>query len=263
MRRVSLFVFLAAIPCAAMADPGSWEQVGQGGAWKGTIAGAVFHGKLFSAEDNGNLYMTNLGSGEWQQIGKTQFGGTKFLFAAGDHLCMINKGGSMFHVDVETGEKKQVGDQGAWKGTLAGSVLKGKLYTTEDNGGLYVTDTESGEWKQIGKAEFGATVFMFAARDHIFTIENDGSLYKVDPSDGSWVQLGDAGAWKATLGGAVLKGRLYSTESNGGFYETNLENGKWVQLGKPDFGNTVFMFAAGENVYTIESDGSLYRVFVK
>ncbi len=263
MRRMSLLVLLAAAPGLTLADPGSWEQVGQGGAWKGTIAGTVFKGKFYSAEDNGNLYVTNLANGEWQQIGKTQFGGTKFLFAAGDHLCMINKAGSMFHIDPVTGEKKQVGDAGVWKGTLAGAVLKGQLYTTEDNGGLYVTNTETGEWKQIGKAEFGNTTFMFAARERIYTIESDGSLYKVDPVDGSWAQLGDAGAWKGTLAGAVLKGRIYTTESNGGLYDTNPENGQWVQLGKAEFGNTTFMFAAADDAYTIESDGSLYRVHVK
>ncbi|HVS34860.1 MAG TPA: hypothetical protein VMS17_04710, partial [Gemmataceae bacterium] len=90
-----------------------------------------------------------------------------------------------------------------------------------------------------------------------------GSLYKVDPTDGSWKQLGEGGAWKETLAGVVLKGKLYTTETNGGFYETDLGDGKWVQLGNAEFGDTLFMFAAGEDVYTIEKSGSLYRVHVK
>ena len=32
------------------------------------------------------------------------------------------------------------------------------------------------------------------------------------------------------------------------------------KLGRPEFGSTAFMFAAGRWIYTIESDGSLYRV---
>jgi hypothetical protein len=46
---------------------------------------------------------------------------------------------------------------------------------------------------------------------------------------GDWVQIGQAGAWKPTLSG-------------------------------PDFGNTRFMFTMGRDLYTIETDGSLYRV---
>jgi hypothetical protein len=41
---------------------------------------------------------------------------------------------------------------------------------------------------------------------------------------------------------------------------TDLGSGGWQQLGRPDFGATAFMFAANGSLYTIETDGSLYRV---
>ena len=262
MRRACLFVLLAAVPTAALADPGSWEQVGPAGTWKATIAGAVFKGRLYTAEDNGGLYVTNLDNGEWKQVGNEKFGGTKFLFAVGDHLCSINKAGSLFRIDPATGQKQRLGEEGAWKGTIAGARHKGKLYTVEDNGGLYVTNTDTGEWKQIGKADFSATKFVFTVADHLCTIDNDGNLYSVDPKNGSWTRLGDAGAWKGTIAGVNHKGMLYTTEDNGGLYETNTDSGVWKQLGKSEFGTTTFMFAAGDFLYTIEQDGSLYRVHV-
>jgi hypothetical protein len=161
---------------------------------------------------------------------------------------------------AQPGSWQRVGPAGAWKGTLAGVVLNDRLYTAESNGGLYATDPDTGKWKQVSKAEFGATTFLFAVGDWLYTIETDGSLYRVSPADGSWQRVGPAGAWKGTLAGAVLNGRLYTAESDGGLYETDLDTGEWKRLGKKEFGNTTFLFAAGGWLSTIEADGSLYRV---
>ena len=61
-------------------------------------------------------------------------------------------------------------------------------------------------------------------------------------------------------GGAILNGHLYTAESDGSLRSTDLANGQRNQVGKLDFGNTVVMFASGEMLYTIETDGSLFRV---
>lgn len=34
----------------------------------------------------------------------------------------------------------------------------------------------------------------------------------------------------------------------------------WKQIGKEDFANTKFMMSAGNKIYTLEKDGSLYQV---
>jgi hypothetical protein len=49
----------------------------------------------------------------------------------------------------EAGEWVHVGEQAGWKETTAGTVLKGKLYTTETSGNLSVTDAGSGIWRQL------------------------------------------------------------------------------------------------------------------
>ncbi len=54
------------------------------------------------------------------------------------------------------------------------------LYTIERSGALYETNLLTGVWKQIGKPEFGATVFMTAGAGKIYTIESSGSLYEVN-----------------------------------------------------------------------------------
>jgi hypothetical protein len=154
----------------------------------------------------------------------------------------------------------RLGPAGAWKDTMCGVVLNGRLYTVETSGCLYVTDLTRGTWQQIGKAEFGNTAWMFAAHDSLFTIETDGSLYRVNPKDGSWVRVGPERAWRGTRAGAVLASRLYTVETNGGLYATDLTRGNWQQIGKAEFGNTAQMYAAGDSLFTIERDGTLYRV---
>jgi sugar lactone lactonase YvrE len=245
------------------ATAGAWEQVGPAGAWKDTLAGTILNGRLYTVESSGALYVTNLRTGKWKQLGQAEFADTTFLFAAGGKLYTIEKDGSLYRVEPGDGSWVQVGPAGAWKDTLVGTVLNGRLYTVESSGGLYVTDLDTGTWKQIGKAEFGNTAYLFAAGSSLFSIEKDGSLYRMDPGDGSWARVGEAGAWQATRAGVILKGRLYTVENSGGLYGTDLGRGTWRQLGKPEFADTNFLFAAGENLYTIETDGSLYRVSVK
>ena len=85
---------------AARADPGSWVQVGPAGAWQPTLAGAVLNGRLYTAESNGGLYVTDLHTGAWRQLGQPDFGATAFLFAANGSLYTIETDGSLYRVSA-------------------------------------------------------------------------------------------------------------------------------------------------------------------
>jgi hypothetical protein len=121
----------------------------------------------------------------------------------------------------------------------------------------------TGRRTRIGKPEFGATVFLFAAGNKLFSIETDGSLYHINPANGTWGRIGAAEVWEGTRAGVILKGRLFTVEANGHLYVTDLGTGKWKPIGKPEFGDTVHMFAGKGRVYTIEKSGSLYGVSVQ
>jgi hypothetical protein len=93
--------------------------------------------------------------------------------------------------------------------------------------------------------------------------------------------------WKGTLAGTLHAGKLFTVEASGCLYETLLNNAKWKQVGKADFANTRFLFSAaesppnleangnlknvqrlpaalgGEALYSIEAEGSLYRIKLK
>lgn len=80
---------------------GGRTAVGQAGDWKDTLAGAVVEGRLCTAESNGGLFVTDLGKGTWNRIGKPEFGGTAFAFAAGGTLYTIEKDGTLYRVRVK------------------------------------------------------------------------------------------------------------------------------------------------------------------
>ncbi|HEV3004287.1 MAG TPA: hypothetical protein VGX78_07480 [Pirellulales bacterium] len=243
--------------------PGSWARVGPEGAWKSTIAGAVLNDQLYTVEDWGGLYATDPGTGVWGQVGRPEFGATRFLFAAGDFLYTIETDGSFYQVDPQTGGWTLVGAAGAWVDTLCGVVLDGQLYTIEKSGVLFITDPATGQWRQIGGHDFGATAFLLAAKGQLYTIETDGSLYRVDPRNGSWAQLGRPRTWQRTRAAAIHNDQLVTAETDGSLQVAHLGDGKRKQIGGAEFGNTAFMFSAGGQVFTIEADGSLYRVCVE
>jgi hypothetical protein len=246
-----------------MAAAGSRARVGPPGAWRDTLAVAVLNGQLYSVEKSGVLYVTDLATGTWKPIGKPAFKATTHLFAAGKSLYTIEKDGSLYRVNPGDGSWKSLGKAGDWRGTLAGVVHNGVLYTAKASGALYATDLAKGTWKALGKPEFAGTARMFTAGNSLYTIERDGSLYHINPGNGTWQRIGQQGDWKGTLAGAVVKGQLYTAEVSGVLYATNLKNGGWKPLGRPNFAGTAFMFAAGDKLYTIERNGTLYWVVVK
>ena len=151
--------------------------------------------------------------------------------------------------------KTSVGAPGDWAGTVAGAALDGKLYTVEAGGKLYATDPADGSWSKIGGADFAQTAFLFAAGDSLVSIEKDGSLYLINPADGAWKRSGPAGGWAGTLAGAMLDGKLYTVENSGALYASDPAAGTWQKVGNSDFAATAFLFAAGDQLVSIEKSG--------
>ncbi len=242
---------------------GGWVQVGQQGAWKDTTAGTILDGKLYTTETSGNLFVTDLASGNWQQIGKPDFAATQFMFSGGANLYTIETNGNLFRVDPASGGWSQLGVGGGWANTLAVAVLNDRLFSAETSGGLFCTDLSNGTWQKIGGDDFGATKFMFSDRNSLFTIETDGTLYRISPVDGKWSGVGQRGAWKGAIGACVLGGHLYTAEKNGKLFSTDLHSGNRRSVGNADFAATRFMFPTGGNIHTIETDGNLFRVVAR
>ena len=85
-----------------------------------------------------------------------------------------------------------MGAASAWNNTIAGTTLFGKIFSVERDGALYVTNPATGTWKQIGKADFGKTQFLFSTGSWLYSIDG-GVLYRIHPGSGTWVAVGNNG----------------------------------------------------------------------
>src|SRR5262249_6255867 len=224
---------------AAVAKAGDREPLGQAGAWKGTLAGAVLGEALFTGDSDGHLYHGFLRTGVRKQVGSASFGNTTLMFAAARQLYSIEKDGTLYRVNPRDGSWVPL--EGDWKDTRAGAVIDNRLYTVEKSGALFGTDLATGTWVSIGKPHHAATVFLFATDDSLYAIEKEGSLFRINPKDGTKQRVGTSN-WKNTVAGAVLGDDLYTVETSGHLYKTALPGGLWNAVGKPEFGSTAFLF---------------------
>ena len=162
------------------ADVGDRTRIGQAGEWKDTIAAVSLNSRLYSIEKSGALYVTDLPGGRWRQIGKTEFGNTRFMFAAGPSLYTIETDGSLYQVSPSNGAWARVGKAGDWKNTIAGAALNGRLYTVGTDGTLYESQLADGHWIAVGKPVFGNTRYVLEGGNKLYTLDADGSLYSIE-----------------------------------------------------------------------------------
>lgn len=149
---------------------------------------------------------------------------------------------------------------GDWDNAQHATVLNGKLYTIEVGGALFMTELPGGARRQLGKADFANTKFLFATTSKLITIESDGNLYSIDPTSGSWRSVGKSGEWSRTQVGATIGETLYTVEREGQMYETNTTTGVWRQIGQTKFLRTKFLYSDGVKLYAIENDGYFYSI---
>ncbi len=79
-------------------------------------------------------------------------------------LMLMVAAGALHQAKADVGDWKRIGKAGEWKNTIALATMNDRLYTIEKGGALYVTDLPAGTWRQVGKTEFGRTLFLFYTR---------------------------------------------------------------------------------------------------
>ena len=235
-------------------------QLALAGNWDNTKHAVVLKDKLYTIEVSGTLYVTDLSTGKWTQLGKPDFAKTNFLFATTSNLVTIESDGNLYLIDPNTGSWKGIGKAGNWKRTMVGATIGERLYTVESEGALFETNTSTGAWRQIGNTDFVRTKFFFANANSLFSIEHIGDFFSIDPATGVKQRIGSSNDWSETIRGTVHGGKLFSKESNGGIYETDTASGRWKKIGNSDFVKSNFLFAAGGSLYTIDFSGDLFRL---
>jgi len=119
-----------------IAQPGSWKQIGASGGWANTKKMIMINDMIYSVDHSGALYETVAATGAWKKIGSSVYGNTSFMFAANGALYTIETSGSLYVINRTDGSWKRLGTAGAWIGTIAGTILNGRLFTDEKNGAL-------------------------------------------------------------------------------------------------------------------------------
>jgi len=101
MKKKIFILSLLFLNLSLFSVPGDWKQLGKPGEWKGTIAGAVISNSLYTVEQDGTLYVTDLTNGKWTKIGKPEFAHTLFMFANNNQLFTIEGDGSLYAIDIK------------------------------------------------------------------------------------------------------------------------------------------------------------------
>src|SRR5688572_27044624 len=89
--------------CAALlfgslsyAQPGTWKQVGNGGAWLNTIFAVSNNGGLYTIEKSGALYRSDPATGNYTLITKENYINTAAMFAGDKNIFTIENDGSLY-----------------------------------------------------------------------------------------------------------------------------------------------------------------------
>lgn len=244
--------------------PGSWERVGLAGGWADTRLATTIGDHMYSIEEgDGRLWDTTLATGAWVAIGQPEFGNTTSLFGSEGALYSFETDGSMYRIDPSTGSWQRIGARGTWKAKRLAVAVGDAIFAIENaDGRLWKIDVGTGAYAALGTADFSRTNRLISAGAVLYAIDDDGSLYRVAVDTGAKTAIGVPGEWKNTRYTAVLGASLYSVEhGDGRLWKTSLATGTYTTIGKPDFARTRRLVATATLLYSIEDDGSLYRIY--
>lgn len=233
----------------------SWKQWSEPGEWKNTVTGVGHKGRLYTVERSGKLYKTGARTGKWEELDSGY--NTNLLVSDGEMLVAIEHNGNLYTIDADNGSFEQVGRPGDWLNTKAADAVDGSLYSVEKSGKLYYTDLSNGRWEELDDGY--DTRFLWAWGEYVYILENDGTVYKIDPESAEYERFGDQGAYRTTSAATIHNGTLYTIE-RGILGSTDIDNGGFEELSGPDYANTKHLFGAGDSLYTIETDGTLYKI---
>ena len=218
-------------------------------------------GFLYSVDQNGSIYKTDLTSGEYSRVGKASYSHLKFFFTLNNRLYVIDDDGSMTQIDPATGNWSVLSNMGYWK-EIAYVVVAGNTFYAIENGVLYrYYGFNTGTRKPIGEAEFYTPGFMFKYEASLYTMVSNGTFYEINTSTGAWKKIAKSKNWRGNLS-AVVKDKLYTIEDSGAFSETTLADGTKKELDNTQLKKSRYLFEEGGKLYTRTSEGNLYEIVI-
>jgi len=232
-------------------------RLSEAGVWKDTVTGVGIGDTLYSVERDGSLHSTS-------NRGNTTLGTgyrTKLLLADGTdegNLYAVERNGNLYKVDPEDGTWTMMGEPGGWSDVVAADAVDGWIYFVDTDGDLTAVNPESGDFHELGGNYDTRSLWYF--QEHVYILENDGSLYKVHAETGEYERFGSEGAYSDTTTATLHDRKFFAVEDDGALGVTSLDDSSYEELTDEDLSNVRHLFSAGEHLYAIEKDGTLYRL---
>lgn len=148
---------------------------------------------------------------------------------------------------------RQLGPPHAWKDARAAVALDGRIYLADGDGALHVVDGQSGAGAVIAGGG-GHTRLLAAAAGRLYAFDEAGPLYLLSPDGASERLDGDWSEARAAVGAD----RLY-VAAGGPLLALDTEEHAVTRVGDGTW-HPELLLAAGASLFSLEEDGSLYRI---
>jgi hypothetical protein len=243
----------------ANAQSGATNMIGPEGGWSATVYATVLNEKLYTVENNGGIYETDLTTTEKKPIGPASFGNSRFIFSANSSLYVIDFNGTIFKVDPATAKKEKVGIEGAWSDITVIAVCKDLLFTIDKKGTLKSTNLITNATRELGSSYINV-VSLFATTDKVYLLEGSGKVNEMNPLNASQKPVSGVGTWASIIAGCGYKGGVYMIDKIGVLASMDTGAGTKTKMGKAEFRQATFLFGANGMLYFIENTGNLYEI---
>ena len=254
-----LFVILSAVH--ANAQPVTLKQIGTETVLFSDVYVEWSNQNLYTIENTGALYKTNLVTGSHTRLGNVTYKHTRYLFVVNGQLYCMEDDGSMNRIDINTGAWTVVSPIGTWNSISRVITVGNKFYTTE-NGVLYYHPTMNYRVKkQIGEADF-YDLGNFSRTDSTLHTLIAGTLYNINLNTGKWKMIDPKKGWKFARHAAVIGNRLYTIETPSSLFETDLATGSKKLLDDTQFKNALLLIPDSGKLYGIFKGGILYEIIL-
>lgn len=261
--RISILLSSILITVVASAQVVTLKQIGKDNMLMTSDMELSIHasGILYSIDQTGSIYKTDLSSGDHSRIGKAVFNNLKFFFTMNNKLFVIDNDGSMTMIDPVIGNWSVVSSMGYWNLIVKVVVVANTFYAIE-NGMLYkYLGFNTATRKQIGGADFYNVGTLIRYENALYSLISDGTFYEINTNTGVWKKIVRSKGWKGNLS-AVVKDKLYTIDNSGTLFENALSDGSKKQLDNSQFKKAKFLFEDSGKLYTSTTSGNLYEIVI-
>lgn len=262
MRRIIVFLLFAILSGGnANTQTVTLKQIGKETVMFSTRYADWFNQHLYTIENTGALYKTDLITGFQTRLGNVVYRNTRYLFMVSGQLYCMENDGSMNRIDIFTGAWTVVSPIGTWTNINRVLVVGRKFYTTQ-NGALYYHPTMNERVKtKIGDDDFFDLGNCYRTDSTLHSLIG-GSLYNINMNTGKWKMIDPKKGWKFARNAAVIGNKFYTIETPSSLFETDLTTGAKKQLDDTQFKNAELIFPDSGKLYAIFKGGILYEIIM-